>query len=188
VEPCKLGLYERTGSTIEYHRTQIRGHLGFRERTVADAERLTEWLACSVCEAERRSKLVRNELLVRCRTERLEPPAAGQVERIVRSALYHRASADRRARGPAAGRGRRPAAGFGHGRGAGRRGRRGIGAGPDQVRAGQREPGVDAHRDGKLRAARAIGLFADVAPRVLAGWRARRRWSRRRIYAITPRL
>jgi len=34
-----------TGSTIEYHRAQIRQHLGYRECGVADAERLTAWLA-----------------------------------------------------------------------------------------------------------------------------------------------
>lgn len=45
VEPPELGLYEWTGRTIEYHRAQIRGHLGFRECTVADAEHLTHWLA-----------------------------------------------------------------------------------------------------------------------------------------------
>ncbi|WP_433350551.1 DUF4158 domain-containing protein [Micromonospora sp. CA-111912] len=31
VEPAEFGLYEWTGRTIEYHRAQIRGHLGFRE-------------------------------------------------------------------------------------------------------------------------------------------------------------
>lgn len=38
-------------------------------------------------EAERRPELVRDELLVRCRTERIEPPAAGRIDRIVRSVL-----------------------------------------------------------------------------------------------------
>jgi Domain of unknown function (DUF4158) len=31
VEPAEVGLYEWTGRTIEYHRAQIRSHLGFRE-------------------------------------------------------------------------------------------------------------------------------------------------------------
>jgi hypothetical protein len=31
---------------------------------------------------------VRDELLARCRAERIEPPAAGRVDRMVRSALY----------------------------------------------------------------------------------------------------
>jgi hypothetical protein len=88
VEPAELGLYEWTGSTIAYHRAQIRAHLGFRECTVADAEQLTRWLAAAVCEAERRPELVRDELLARCRAERIEPPAAGRIDRIVRSALH----------------------------------------------------------------------------------------------------
>jgi hypothetical protein len=56
---------------------------------VADADKLTEWLAVNVCEAERRPELVRDGLLVRCRVERMEPPAAGRIDRIVRSALHH---------------------------------------------------------------------------------------------------
>ena len=39
VEPTELGFYEWAGRTIEYHRAQIRGHLGFRECSVADADR-----------------------------------------------------------------------------------------------------------------------------------------------------
>ncbi|TDC43019.1 DUF4158 domain-containing protein [Micromonospora sp. KC213] len=88
VDPNELGLYAWAGRTIEYHRAQIRGHLGFRECSVADADKLTGWLAASVCEAERRLELVRDELLVRCRAERIEPPAAGRIDRIVRSALH----------------------------------------------------------------------------------------------------
>ena len=41
-----------------------------------------------MCEAERRPKSVRDELLVRCRTERFEPPVAGRIDRIVRFALH----------------------------------------------------------------------------------------------------
>jgi len=73
---------------MEYHRAQIRAHLGFRECSVTDAEKLTEWLAANVCEAERRPELVRDELLARCRAGRIEPPAAGRVDRMVRSALH----------------------------------------------------------------------------------------------------
>lgn len=39
-------------------------------------------------EAERRPELVRDELPGRRRAERIEPPAAGQIDRIVRSALH----------------------------------------------------------------------------------------------------
>jgi Domain of unknown function (DUF4158) len=118
VEPGELGLYEWSGRTIAYHRAQIRAHLGFRECSVSDADKLTEWLSANVCVAERRQELARDEFLARCRAERIEPPAPGRVDRVVRSALHPgRAGADRPARGPAAGRGRRPAVGPGHGRG-----------------------------------------------------------------------
>jgi hypothetical protein len=88
VDPAEVGFYEWSGSTIAYHRAQIRAHLGFRECSVADADKLSEWLAVNVCKAERRPELVRDELLVRCRAERIEPPAASRIDRIVRSALH----------------------------------------------------------------------------------------------------
>jgi hypothetical protein len=75
VPALDVGTYEWTGRSIERHRAQIREHLGFRECTVTDAEQLTAWLAEHVAERERRPEQVRNELLVRCRSERVEPPA-----------------------------------------------------------------------------------------------------------------
>ena len=48
-----LGFYEWAGSTIEYHRNQIREHLGFRVCSVADADKLTDWLTGHVAHAER---------------------------------------------------------------------------------------------------------------------------------------
>jgi Domain of unknown function (DUF4158) len=88
VPPEELGWYEWTGRTIEYHRAQIRRHLGFRECSVADADKLTAWMAEHVAQAERRPERVREELLGRCRAERIEPPTAGRVDRIVASALH----------------------------------------------------------------------------------------------------
>jgi len=87
VAAAELGFYEWSGRTIESHRAQIREHLGFRVCTVADAQLLTAWLAGEVCEQERQPDRVREELLARCRAERIEPPATGRGERIVRSAL-----------------------------------------------------------------------------------------------------
>ena len=88
VPASDLGFYEWTGSTIEYHRAQIRHHLEFRECTADDAVKLTGWLADGVCQAERGADRVREPLLARCRAERIEPPSAGRCDRIVRSALY----------------------------------------------------------------------------------------------------
>ena len=48
VPPGELGFYEWWGSTIGYHRSQIRAYLGFRECSVQDADTLTGWLAVHV--------------------------------------------------------------------------------------------------------------------------------------------
>ena len=74
VAAAEFGSYEWAGRSIEHHRAQIREHLGFRECTVADAEQLTAWLAEHVTQIERRPERVRDELLARCRSERIEPP------------------------------------------------------------------------------------------------------------------
>jgi len=87
VDASDLGFYEWAGRTIEYHCAQIRDHLGYRVATVADQEELTGWLAEAVAHAERRPDRVRDELLVEFRRLRIEPPTAGRVLRMVRSAL-----------------------------------------------------------------------------------------------------
>jgi ADP-ribosylglycohydrolase len=79
----------RLGSTIEYHRSQIRTHLGFRTCTTADATKLAVWLAENVAHAERRPERVREELLKHLREERIEPPTPGRISRIVASALHN---------------------------------------------------------------------------------------------------
>jgi signal transduction histidine kinase len=184
VDPAELGFYEWTGRTIEYHRAQIRSHLGFRECSVADADKLTEWLVANVCEAERRPELVRDELLVRCRAERIEPPAVGRIDRIVRSALHQ---AEQRLTARIVG--RLPVAVAGR--------LRTLVAvdvlddtvdvlddtGEDSVLALIKSVPGNVSLDSmlteirKLRTVRAVGLpaglFADVAPRVVAVWRAR---------------
>ena len=88
VDAVELGAYEWSGSTIAYHRSQIRQHFGFRECSVADADALIQWLTVTVCERERRAGQVRDELLNRCRFERIEPPSVARAERIIRSALH----------------------------------------------------------------------------------------------------
>ncbi|MEN3612984.1 DUF4158 domain-containing protein [Plantactinospora sp. ZYX-F-223] len=84
VDAGSLGQYEWSGRTIERHRAQIRAHLGFRECTVADAEKLTDWYA----QQERRYELVRDALLAECRAWSIEPPTSDRVDRIVRSGLH----------------------------------------------------------------------------------------------------
>ncbi|WP_241564064.1 DUF4158 domain-containing protein [Nonomuraea polychroma] len=89
VPASELGFYEWSGSTIEYHRSQIRTHLGFRTCTTADATKLAVWLAENVAHAERRPERVREELLKHLREERIEPPTPGRISRIVASALHN---------------------------------------------------------------------------------------------------
>ncbi|MDT3441581.1 Tn3 family transposase [Pseudofrankia sp. BMG5.37] len=88
VPAAEFESYQWVGSTIEYHRAQIRGHLGFRACSVQDAEKLTAWLATNVAHAERNADRVREELLKHCREESIEPPAPDRITRMVRSALH----------------------------------------------------------------------------------------------------
>jgi hypothetical protein len=88
VPASELAFYDWSGRTIKAHRVQIRHVLGFRECSVADADKLTEWLAANVTRVERGAERVREELLARCREERIEPPTGGRIDRIVRSALH----------------------------------------------------------------------------------------------------
>lgn len=89
VPASEFGFYEWSGSTIEYHRHQIRTHLGFRTCTTEDATKLAVWLAEEVAHAERRPERVREELLKHLREERIEPPAPGRISRIVASAPHN---------------------------------------------------------------------------------------------------
>ncbi len=194
VPPDELGLYEWDGRTIKAHRTDVRRYFGFRECSVADADKAAEWLAVNVCEKERQVGQVREELLAHLKGERIEPPARDRVRRIIGTALRQaeqaltariasRVPADAVARmlaliARAADPGEEEAA----------RGEAGtlFGAaevtGVDVFAAIRDEPGnVSVKTIGqeafKLGAIRAVGLpddlFADVAPKVLAGWRAR---------------
>ena len=157
-----------------------------------DADKAAEWLAVNVCEKERQVGQVREELLAHLKDERIEPPARDRVRRIIGTALRQaeqalriasRIPADAVARmlaliARAADPGEEEAA----------RGEAGtlFGAaevtGVDVFAAIRDEPGnVSVKTIGqetfKLGAIRAVGLpddlFADVAPKVLASWRAR---------------
>ncbi|GGO99123.1 putative transposase [Wenjunlia tyrosinilytica] len=187
VSASELESYDWTGRTVEYHRAQIRGHLGFRECSVTDAEKLAAYLAEHVAHKERRPEQVRVELLARCRVESIEPPTPGRCDRIVAAALRaaeesltslisSRLTAESIERLVAL-----------------------VAAGTDQdddPQPGGAEGGDALPVLGKIKeapgnvsletmlteidkvlAVRAIGLppdlFIDVAPKVVAGWRAR---------------
>ncbi|WP_341846352.1 DUF4158 domain-containing protein [Streptomyces regalis] len=189
VPAAELDVYEWSGRTVEYHRSQIRGHLGFRECSVADAEKLTGWLAEHVACKERRPEQVRVELLARCRTESIEPPTPGRCDRIVGAALRvseetltARISARLTVESTerkvllVAGADQEDGAAPGEaGTGEGEDGPPALGKikeAPGNVSLETMLTEID-----KLLAVRAVGLpadlFADVAPKVVAGWRAR---------------
>jgi hypothetical protein len=196
--PADLGSYDWIGRSIERHRAQIREHFGFRECTVADAGQLTAWLAERVAQAERRPALVRDELLARCRSERIEPPAPGRIDRVVRSALRAgEETLSSRVASRLGGESKECIAAL---------------AAVDDATAtdddAENEPSDDRERPvlpklkeaagsvsletmlteiDKLLAVRAIGIgpgvFGDIAPSIVAAWRSGRWSSRRRICA-----
>ncbi|MER7279971.1 Tn3 family transposase [Dactylosporangium sp. NPDC000244] len=191
VDPAMFGTYRFTGSTIEYHRAQIRRALRFGECTVADAEALTGWLAEQVCPSELSPDRQRQALLLRCRSQRIEPPTPGRTDRIIASAAE---TADGQfcattvARLSAAGAVTRlealvaPADDEGEERDEGAddevpaQGAAGLLA---EIKADPGRPGLDTFLDevAKLRRVRSLGLpadlFTDAAERRVTLWRNR---------------
>ncbi|MFI7640499.1 Tn3 family transposase [Nonomuraea sp. NPDC049400] len=86
VDPVLFAQYQWAGSTIEYHRAQVRQFHGFRQPTVADEDKLIFWLAGEICPVETARERLRAALLARCREERMEPPAAKRIERLAGAA------------------------------------------------------------------------------------------------------
>ena len=56
IEAILLDKYSWRGRTIKYHRRTIRDYLGFREGTVADGERMAEWLVNNVVADESKGR------------------------------------------------------------------------------------------------------------------------------------
>jgi hypothetical protein len=151
-----------------------RAYTGFRECSVPDAEMLASWLAEHVAAVERRQERVRDELIARCRTELIEPPTPDRVTEIVRSALHQAEQAllaliAERVDPPAVARLEAL-----------------IVADDDDeedvlgvIKAAPGNVSLDTMlvEISKLEAIRAVGLpadlFADIAPVIVAGWRAR---------------
>ncbi|HZD01089.1 MAG TPA: DUF4158 domain-containing protein [Actinomycetes bacterium] len=184
VPPDELGLYDWSGRQSKRHRVEIRQHLGFRECSVTDTDKLTAWLAEHVAQRERQAERVREELLAHCHAERIEPPTAGRIDRMVASAL-HQAEAVLSVRIAS----RLSTAAI-------MRLEEMVAVDPDDAGAGEEQeaegpallalvksdPGNVSLESMlaeivKLEAVRAVrlppGLFADVAPKVVAAWRAR---------------
>jgi hypothetical protein len=92
----ELARYDWSGRSIKYHRAQVRQAFGFREPTVADEERWTEWLRGDVCSVELSEDRVHDALLSRCRSEQIEPPASTRIVRVLGAARADRRSTSRR--------------------------------------------------------------------------------------------
>jgi hypothetical protein len=77
---------------VKAHRDRIRRELGFREATLVDERRMTDWLAGELCPVELDERRLRDDLLARFREERIEPPGASRIDRILGSgrALFER--------------------------------------------------------------------------------------------------
>jgi hypothetical protein len=80
--------YAWDGRTIEYHRAQIRQHLGFREATVADGELLVAWLCAQILPSTRRPDHLKAAVAQRCRDLHIEPPTPERLDRLIRSAVH----------------------------------------------------------------------------------------------------
>ena len=87
VPAADLGLVDWDGRTVKRHRAEIRRFFGFREFTVVDGEKLTDWLAGDYAQRVRQRELVREQLLSECRNRQVEPPTPKQTDRIVGGAL-----------------------------------------------------------------------------------------------------
>jgi len=84
VDPGVLVDYQWSGRTFEYHRAQIRRTLRFRRFSEDDEAKLAGWLAAEIAPVELSDERLREALLDRCRSERIEPPA--RVDRILGAA------------------------------------------------------------------------------------------------------
>ena len=99
VPASDIGLFDWESRTAERLHSVIRKFTGFREFTVADAEKLTAWLAEEICSRERQAPRVREALLARMREERIEQPKSR--DRIARvGAAQAGRGTDREGRGP----------------------------------------------------------------------------------------
>jgi hypothetical protein len=88
IAPDAWTKYDWHGRSIEYHRAQIRQHLGFREATVPDGQGLITWLCEQVLPTTRRPEHLKEAVSHRCRDLRIEPPTADRIDRLIGSAAH----------------------------------------------------------------------------------------------------
>ncbi|MGW5171563.1 DUF4158 domain-containing protein [Streptomyces nodosus] len=79
--------YGWQSKAIQRHRGEIRAAYGFRASTEEDQNRLAAWLATELCPVELSRDRLAAAVIARCRNEHIEPPAPGQVRRLVGKAV-----------------------------------------------------------------------------------------------------
>ncbi|MFD5437068.1 Tn3 family transposase [Kitasatospora sp. NPDC127067] len=79
--------YDWVGRAIKRHRMEIREGFGFRETSEDDQAKLAEWLTADLCPVELSRERLAEAVVARCRNDRIEPPAPGQVRRLVGKAV-----------------------------------------------------------------------------------------------------
>lgn len=79
--------YDWQGRTIERHRAEIRTLFKFQETTLADMDRLKQWLCDKVVVFEYQEAQVMVAAYEYLREAKLEPPTPGRLKRLVRSAI-----------------------------------------------------------------------------------------------------
>ncbi|WP_165781476.1 DUF4158 domain-containing protein [Streptosporangium minutum] len=82
VDPELFDKYSWASRTIKDHRKQIRTAFGTRPPTEEDEERWAQWMADELCSTETNRDRLAEALRRRCRSENVEPPTPGQVERV----------------------------------------------------------------------------------------------------------
>ena len=87
VHPKYFTDYDLDGRTAKDHHGEIRATLGWRRATDEDGRRLTEWLQAEVIPNDSDPPHLSNVALTWYRGQRIEAPAAGQMERFIRSAV-----------------------------------------------------------------------------------------------------
>ncbi|MFJ3825551.1 DUF4158 domain-containing protein [Streptomyces nodosus] len=79
--------YGWQSKAIQRHRGEIRAAYGFRASTEEDQDRLAAWPATELCPVELSRDRLAAAVIARCRNEHIEPPAPGQVRRLVGKAV-----------------------------------------------------------------------------------------------------
>jgi hypothetical protein len=79
--------YDWQSKAIQRHRGEIRAAYGFQANTEEDQDRQAAWLATELCPVELSRDRLAAAVVARCRNDHIEPPAPGQVRRLVGKAI-----------------------------------------------------------------------------------------------------